>query len=979
LTLKTDRKTTFISQIAALLVLLIVQPCFGVPQARAQSPELARATADYVGHYNAARFAEALPFAERVVELSRTEFGPDSNPLAVAYYTAGNLLFGLERYHDADAALRNAAAIFARLPDSRAQLVQTQVVLAGVLVSLSKLEEGVALMRRSVENLEGLLGIDDPRVRTALNNLGQTLQIAGRAGEAVPIYRRLIAGLDAGNGGNFETLGVLHANLSGALQETGDSGEAMATMRSAVAFLRRLGNPNHPYLGIVVNSLGYLEYLAGRLGEAEKLYREGMAIIERTTGADTPNYAMSLANLAALLKDLGRRDEAEALSRQAFAIFEARLGPGHPKSTNVLDELALFASERGDWTTALELYDRVTLQSQAQLRASPVRDGERTRSSYGLDSGNLPAHIRAIHRAKPDDPVRRAQAFELFQRAQDSRTAMAVTQMAARFASGDSELARLLRAQQDLMPKRDGIDKRLIGVLGAGSAALEQRTQLQNELHAADRELARIGAELQTRFPDYGALVGGEPLPVAAAQRLLGPAEVLIGFLETPPQWHIPGDLHVFALTREEFRWLRLDAQASRHAWWVPGLRCGLDEGAWHTEAGRRHCAEWTGIERSAADVDRRKPLPFRLDYAHQLYLALLAPVADMLRQPDGTWRHLIVVAMQGPLSRLPLHVLVTERPARSLLQDSDPAGASVAWLGARQPITILPSIASLQALRLQAKASRASEPYLGFGNPLLTGRNGTDRRAWDHQHCAAAPRRGVQVAARTALRDAAALVRAGIVDIDGLRRQDPLPETAEELCAVATALGAPPGAVYLAAEATELRIKSLSASGALGRARVLHFATHGLVSGETGWFAANKAEPALILTPPDVPSDNNDGLLTASEVATLRLDADWVVLSACNTAAGDGSGAEALSGLARAFFYAGARALLVSHWLVDSDAAVGLVTQAFATIVSNPAIGRAEAMRRAMKALAVSGGRQAHPSNWAPFSIVGEGGAIQR
>jgi CHAT domain-containing protein len=117
--------------------------------------------------------------------------------------------------------------------------------------------------------------------------------------------------------------------------------------------------------------------------------------------------------------------------------------------------------------------------------------------------------------------------------------------------------------------------------------------------------------------------------------------------------------------------------------------------------------------------------------------------------------------------------------------------------------------------------------------------------------------------------------------------------------------------------------------------------------------------------------------LLTASRVAKLTLDADWAVLSACNTAAGDRPGAEGLSGLARAFFYAGARALLVSHWPVDSEAAVKLTTAAFSELARNPAIGRAEALRRSMQKLIAdqSSARHSVPAVWAAFVLVGEGG----
>jgi CHAT domain-containing protein len=130
-----------------------------------------------------------------------------------------------------------------------------------------------------------------------------------------------------------------------------------------------------------------------------------------------------------------------------------------------------------------------------------------------------------------------------------------------------------------------------------------------------------------------------------------------------------------------------------------------------------------------------------------------------------------------------------------------------------------------------------------------------------------------------------------------------------------------------------------------------------------------------LILTPPNTATEGDDGYLSASEITTLKLDADWVILSACNTAAGGAAGAEALSGLARAFFYAGARALIVSHWAVASDATVKLITGAVGRMASNKGVGRAEAMRQSMLALIDRGeAHESHPAFWAPFVVVGEG-----
>ena len=175
---------------------------------------------------------------------------------------------------------------------------------------------------------------------------------------------------------------------------------------------------------------------------------------------------------------------------------------------------------------------------------------------------------------------------------------------------------------------------------------------------------------------------------------------------------------------------------------------------------------------------------------------------------------------------------------------------------------------------------------------------------------------------------------------------------------------------IHLGRDASETTVKRAP----LADYRIVYFATHGLVAGDI----KGLAEPSLALTIPPQPSDLDDGLLTASEVAQLKLNADWVVLSACNTIAGDKPGAEALSGLARAFFYAGARALLVSHWAVASDAATRLTTATFDILKADPKLGRAEAMRRAMLAYLSdpSQPRNAYPAIWGPFSIIGEGAA---
>jgi CHAT domain-containing protein len=322
---------------------------------------------------------------------------------------------------------------------------------------------------------------------------------------------------------------------------------------------------------------------------------------------------------------------------------------------------------------------------------------------------------------------------------------------------------------------------------------------------------------------------------------------------------------------------------------------------------------------------------------AHQLYQSLLAPLATRLQGVT----HLITVTT-GPLQSLPLGLLVTQPPSAG---DGDDY-RNTAWLARQFAISVLPSLSSLKDLRATASRPAAPLPFIGFGDPAFSGTGGTARSV-------------------TTL---ANLCRDGaLTDMDLLRGLPRLPETAGELHQMARTLGAGPESVILGAEATEGRVRSTD----LSQYRVIAFATHGLLPGDLQC----KTEPALALTPPASPSATEDGLLDASEVAQLHLDADFVVLSACNTAAPDGRLlGEALSGLARGFFYAGARGLLVSHWAVASQPTVALTTGLFTEYAKNRALGRAEALRRAQQALSKEAAT-AHPALWAPFVLVGDGG----
>jgi CHAT domain-containing protein len=227
---------------------------------------------------------------------------------------------------------------------------------------------------------------------------------------------------------------------------------------------------------------------------------------------------------------------------------------------------------------------------------------------------------------------------------------------------------------------------------------------------------------------------------------------------------------------------------------------------------------------------------------------------------------------------------------------------------------------------------------------------------------------------------DAGSVYTAGAVDVEKLRRLRRLDGAKEELESLALSFGAKPSDVLIGAAATESAVKARNDDGSLARADVISFATHGLVAGS---FEGTLTQPALALSPPRSASTRDDGLLVASEIALFSLRARWVILSACDTASGGKPDAEGLSGLARAFFVAGARTLLVSLWPVDDAGSARLVSEAVKLQTEAKGVeaqrSAAEHMRQAMRKLALTpdkvrdeGGESfAHPRVWAPFILV--------
>ena len=586
--------------------------------------------------------------------------------------------------------------------------------------------------------------------------------------------------------------------------------------------------------------------------------------------------------------------------------------------------------------------------------------------------------------------------FLTAQWAHSSDAATAFGQMIARAGINDPRAAPLVRERQDLVARWQTADKAILASIsqpvGQRNPVAEQA--LRTELMNLGTRIGAVDRRLSNEAPEYTALASAEPKTVAEVQNALGNNEVLILVAPASDSHGLPSEIVVWAITKTQVQWFRSELGGEALEEQVAALRCGLDAALWldatdwpqatddqvrqRTEqiARRRHCEALLNA-RPVTELIGLMPaqvLPFDAKRAHALYKTIFDPLRESI-----AGKHLLIVP-DGALTSLPFSILVSEPPRGDPTKLADYRG--IAWLGARQPITTLPSVASLTALRQHAKASQATRPFLGVGNPLLEGQEHDKARAQlakAKQGCRDQRNAPQSVASSRSRAPSSfpSLFHGRHADIEKVRQWSPLPETADELCDVGQRLGAAESDILLGGSATETTLKSMSETGKLAQYMIVHFATHGALSGQV----QGAAEPGLILTPPTKGSrdaqelDRDDGFLTASEIATLKLDANLVILSACNTAAGKGENSEALSGMARAFFYAGARALLVSHWEVGSDAAVRLTTRAFSELKAQPGIGRAEAFRLSMRELIERGQPwEAHPEMWAPFVVVGEG-----
>lgn len=911
------------------------------------------------------RFDDAQPIFQQVLDGSIAAYGPKHRRVALAYNNLGFNLARQGRYLEAKSYYDQALGVAdAALPNGdldRALIVNN----VGVnLDALGRSIEAEPYYRQALAIRVASLKERDGRVATSYNNLGYNLNAQGRYLEAAPAYRKALD-IRVSVDPSARATATSYNNVAHNLNRRGDYAAAAPYYAKALAIWEKVYGPDHPITAIGYSNVAVNMERMGKAAEAQPLFERALKIRQAKLGATHPDIATGQIKLAHDLASQKKYAQAAPLYETAVAARRTLLGTQHPSLAEGLTDQAELLSDMGAAQRAKAVAASREAMEIVRARRASRLSGAASGDASGVQqtltranaedatrvdplAGAFAAFLRASWLRAGDAPAEsgglRADAFAAAQDLGTSAAAQTMAQTAARAAAGSDALANLVRKQQDLSERAREIDGRLLEALTKGDT--QRAAAARAELAKAGASLADANRQLRRDFPEYAELVQPGALSVADTQTRLKPDEAVLMIVSAGP------DVYSFAVTKDGTAWSRFDGGAAKVDKAVERLRCQVDpltcpETATDADLNAGATARSSFVAKGYAAFDRAA--------AYGLYRDIVAPVEAGFRD-----RKLVYVVTSGALAGLPLGLLPTAAPAAG--EDSaDPAVLEkTLWFADRYALSSLPSVSVLRALRRAGATSRSG--FIGYGAPVL---DGPDKAA-----------RGLLP--MLTVFDPAGPDGIPLANPAVLRSLSPLPGTATELSAMAKTLKSNARDLHLGPKATEASVRS---DPAIRKAGTLAFATHGILPGEL----SGLKEPGLVFTPPANPSRQDDGLLTASEVSKMNLSADWVILSACNTASSDGTpGADSLSSLARSFLYAGAASLLASHWRVADDSTAALTVETLG-LRQGGGVSRAEALKAAATAIrtgkradgsAVAGWTDAwaHPAAWAPFTIISNG-----
>jgi CHAT domain-containing protein len=787
-----------------------------------------------------------------------------------------------------------------------------------------------------------------PRRLNAQITLAKALAMQGRSTEAEIQIREVLDLSLRHYGKNSLQVGTALLELSGIISEQNRLPEAELLAATSLKIFQAVGASEGSLS--VVRARRYLaRFLVAehKYAQADKVFTEIQNALN-SNQVGTQSVALHEVDWALAKLKIGQVEQALVMSEKLLAQAKSQSNPSEKRlaSLSLLNALAL--QSNGQMVRAHEIYKKSTpvlleaLANDSESVSIGNREQDRL-TSYLEGHIGLLASMHGQSAAGNSQRVLAEEAFTLADIARGSGVQKALTASAARANIKDATLAALAREEQDAQARINSLEHLLTGLL---SAPPEQQLpsvqeKMKNDIAELKAHRNKLRKEIERKFPEYANLVNPKPASIAQVSKQLKNDEVLVS-------WYFADqEAFVWAITKQgppQFH--RIALGRTQMGQMVAKLRKALDPGV--------------------ATIDDIPP--FDIALAHQLYQLILAPVQSALAD-----KRVMLSVPHAELGQLPLSLLVTKNTAIAVKNKSTDFSEyrQVPWLAKEMAVTQLPSVTALASLRNLPLPKTDRRAFIGFGDPFFSA---TQAQQADHLVNRVNNKTVAMRSVPLNLRSAPKTSEVSSAELALLPR---LPDTKEEIQQIGKALSADPSQdIYLERDASVSKVMTTD----LSNRQVVMFATHGLVPGELDGLT----QPALALSTPAVTGESQgDGLLTMEKILTLKLDADWVVLSACNTASGEGAGSEAVSGLGRAFFYAGARALLVSNWPVDSEASRLLMTDLFrrqqATQGQHKAVYLRESMLDMIQNTSAkdSAGKvrytYAHPLFWAPFVVVGD------
>ena len=661
-----------------------------------------------------------------------------------------------------------------------------------------------------------------------------------------------------------------------------------------------------------------------RWPEADAFYRDFLASLPADSLAR--ERASDWRLRALLAAKAGRTDEAletvERIHRSRLRLY----GDAHPQTQEAAGVRALVRVLKGDMAGAWGDYQPLftalldTPGGWLDLDMSGARG-----FVLGLAFDEFLREIaERAQRGDKLDPAWVERAMQVADRLQTGSTHRALVDASARLLAATPALRAMLEEEQALRATAASLNSTLYATLGEEdrlrrrNASEETKAQLKALPEAERKQRQKALAEElaavreQARRQREAAQAGREAL-TAHRERVVKAYPAYADLVT--PTLPAPAVLQKL-LSPDEALLVVHPLEGATLAWLVtPGMPVRLTASA----IGAAGWDERVARIRQALDLSTGRPPTLPAAELQEVWRELAAPLFA------GVDARSLLVAADGALAGMPFGAALT---------GPEPG----AFVVRRMAVTQLPSAGALFALRRVAAPPLAPKPLFGVGDPQF---------------------KSAAKAGRAALGTSATRYDAAW----GFSYGDipPLPETRAELVALAKALGANAQAdLLLGAAATREAVLAAP----LADRRVVAFATHGLMPGEL----PGVSKPALALAPGQ--DEAASPLLELDDVLTLRLNAQAVLLSACNTAAGEQGGA-AMSGLVRGFFFAGSRSVLATHWAVETASAAALTAATFTA--SAP---RAEALRMAQVGMIegkLGGGRWSHPFYWAGYALFGD------